>query len=269
MAEKESEQHTRSTSAVEVQQELVSSLKPVREKLSLTQGALREFDDRAKDICDQRAALIAEIYKEIDEQHQLLDQRRAELLGELKEQSKQKLQSLGSQRDQIEIDELKLSSCLKYAEDGLFQGTEGELLAMKAFAKERVKQITDHFPDDKLNLTPETEADLELVLDKKQELQQNIQDFLQVAGNKFSAQRSKLDISDLKDTTVGRKSTVVFEAFNDQGEPFKGNIELSAWLSYKGQESNIECEVKKEHGKYQISFIPLKTRAVQTVHHCQ
>ena len=55
-------------------EELVSSLKPVKQKLHTVQQALKAFDTRAKEINDQRATLEAHIHKEIDQLHQLLDQ---------------------------------------------------------------------------------------------------------------------------------------------------------------------------------------------------
>ncbi len=97
-------------------EELVSSLKPVKEKLDSVQRALKDFDTRAKAIHDQRAAIEANIHKEIDEQHRLLDQRRAELVGELEMLTQQKLKDLAAQRDQVEITQVKLTSCLEYAE---------------------------------------------------------------------------------------------------------------------------------------------------------
>ncbi len=85
-----------------------------------------------KDIHDQRTTLEAEIHKEIDEQHLLLDQRKAELVGEMEMMTQQKLKGLAAQRDQVEITQVKLASCLEYAEGGLETGTECEVLEIKA-----------------------------------------------------------------------------------------------------------------------------------------
>ena len=50
-------------------EELVSSLKPLKQKLDTVQRALKAFDTRAKDINDQRATIEAHIHKEIDHLH--------------------------------------------------------------------------------------------------------------------------------------------------------------------------------------------------------
>ena len=141
-------------------EELVSSLKPVKQKLHTVQQALKAFDTRAKEINDQRATLEAHIHKEIDQLHQLLDQRRAQLVGELDMLTQQKLKSLAAQRDQVEITQVKLISCLEYAEGGLQTGTESEVLAMKAPVLKRIEQISAEFDPD--TIQPETETDLKL-----------------------------------------------------------------------------------------------------------
>ena len=162
-------------------EELVSSLKPVRQKLHTVQQALKAFDTRAKDIDDQRATLEAHIHKEIDQLHQLLDQRRAQLVGELDMLTQQKLKSLAAQRDQVEITQVKLTSCLEYAEGGLQTGTDSEVLAMKVPVLKRIEQITTEFVLDTIQL--ETEADLKLVTDQKGHLQQACMEFLDVTDS--------------------------------------------------------------------------------------
>ena len=42
----------------------------------------------------------------------------------------------------MEITQVKLTSCLEYAEGGLQTGTESEVLAMKAPVIERIEQIS-------------------------------------------------------------------------------------------------------------------------------
>ena len=82
--------------------------------------------------------------------------------------TQQKLKSLAAQRDQVEITQVKLTSCLEYAEGGLQTGTEGEVLAMKAPVLKRIEQISAEF--DPVTIQPETEADLKLVTDNKEQL---------------------------------------------------------------------------------------------------
>ena len=143
-------------------EELVSSLKPVKQKLHTVQQALKAFDTRAKKINDQRATLEAHIHKEIDQLHQLLDQQRAQLVGELDMLTQQKLKTLAAQRDQVEITQVKLTSCLEYAESGLQTGTESEVVAIKAPVLKRIEQISAEFDPD--TIQPETEGDLRVAV---------------------------------------------------------------------------------------------------------
>ena len=123
-------------------EEIVSSLKPVRENLDKVNLALKVFDTRAKEINDQRESVEADINREIDRQHQILDQRRVQLVGSLDMLTQQNLKGLATQREHVEVLHAKMSSCLEYAEGGLETGTEGEVLAMKAPVLELNR--TDH-----------------------------------------------------------------------------------------------------------------------------
>ncbi len=161
-------------------EELVSSLKPVKEKLVTVQQALKDFDTRVKAIHNQRATIEADIHREIDQQHALLDQRRTELVGELEMLTQQKIKALVTQRDHVELTEAKLSSCLEHAEGGLKTDshTDGEVLETKASVLKRVEQISADF--DPSTLSPETMADMEMVTSGKESLQQACRGFLDI-----------------------------------------------------------------------------------------
>ena len=94
-------------------EDIVSGLKPVKEKLDKIQIALQAFDTRAKEINDQRVTVEANIHKEFDQQQRLLDQQRVTLVGKLDSQIQQMLKTLAAQRDQVEIAQVKLTSCLE------------------------------------------------------------------------------------------------------------------------------------------------------------
>ena len=44
--------------------------------------------------------------------------------------TQQKVKSLAAQRDQVEVTQVKLTTCLEYAKGGLQTGTENEVLAI-------------------------------------------------------------------------------------------------------------------------------------------
>ena len=240
-------------------EELVSSLKPVKQKLHTVQQALKAFDTtRAKEINDQRATLEAHIHKEIDQLHQLLDQRRAQLVGELDMLTQQKLKSLVAQRDQVEITQVKLTSCLEYAEGGLQTGTESEVLAIKAPVLKRIEQISAEFDPD--TIQPETEADLKLNMNKRGHLQQACLEFLDVTGSAcISLENSHITGDGLKGATTGEQKTVVFHAMTRQNKKYKDNLNLRAELEHIKSKDRVQCEVvKQQNGQHKINYRPVK-----------
>ena len=239
-------------------EELVSSLKPVIHKLHTIQQALKAFDTRAKEINDQRATLGAHIHKEIDQLHQLLDQRRAQLVGELGMLTQQKLKSLAAQRDQVEITNTKLNSCLEYAEGGLQTGTESEVLTLKAPVIKRIEQISAEFDPD--TIQPETEADLKLDADKKGHLQQACLEFLGIGNSAAVCLESSHTTGDgLKGATTGEQKTVVFHAKTAQNKEYKGKLNLKAELEHIKSKDKVLCEaVKQQNGQHKINYRPVK-----------
>ena len=240
-------------------EELVSSLKLLKQKLDTVQRALKAFDTRAKDINDQRATLKVHIHKEIDHLHQLLDQRRAQLVGRLDLLTQQKLTSLAGQRDQVEITQVKLTSCLEYAEGGLQTGTEGEVLAMKAPMLKRIEQISTEF--DPNTFQPETEADLILTTNTREHLQQACMKFLDIQEDTLvlALENSHTTGDGLRGATTGEQKTVVFHAITRQNKEYKGKLNLKAELEHIKSKDRVQCEVvKQQNGQHKINYRPVK-----------
>ena len=242
----------------EHKEKLVSSLKPVKEKLDSVKRALKDFDTRAKAIHDQRAMIEANIHKEIDKQHRLLDQRRAELVGELEMLTQQKLKDLTAQRDQVEITQVKLTSCLEYAEGGLKTGTDGEILKMKFSVVKRVEQITTEFKSK--TIQPETKADMELTTKGKEPLQQACQNFLEVDDSgSFNLENSHTTGEGLKVATIREIKTMSFQVMTKKNKKFNGKLDLKAELVHIVGKDRLKCEViEQQHGQHKINYRPMK-----------
>jgi len=97
-------------------EEIVSSLQPVKQHLTTVNKAVQALDTRRKETEDQRTTVETDIHKQIDFLHQALEQRRTELVGQLHQHTQQKLKGLAAQRDQCELIQTQLSSCLDYME---------------------------------------------------------------------------------------------------------------------------------------------------------
>ena len=85
------------------EEEIVSSLQPVKQQLATVNKAVQALDTRTKEIEGQRMAVEADIHKHIDRLQRALEQQRTELVGQLHQLTQQKLKGLAAQRDQGEI----------------------------------------------------------------------------------------------------------------------------------------------------------------------
>ena len=239
-------------------EELVSSLKPVKQKLHTVQETLKAYDTKAKEIKDQRTTLEAHIHKEIDQLHELLNQRRAQLVGELDMLTHRKLKSLATQRNQVEITQVKFTSCLEYAEGGLKTGTESEVLAMKAPVLERIEQISAEF--DPETIQPKIEADLKLITETTKSLQEACLEFLDIReGDPIALEESHTIGDGLNGATTGEQKTVVFHAMTGQKKEYRGRLNLEAELEHTKSKNKVQCVViQLQNGQHKINYQPVK-----------
>ena len=244
-------------------QELVNQLEPVKHHLATVNQALHSFNARSREIHDQRAAIQADIHKEIDQLHQALEQRRTELIGQLDQLTQHKLKTLAAQRDPVELLHTQLNSCLEYVEGSLKTGTQGEILGMKAPVVKQIEQITTGCNLD--TLVPEEEANMFLVLDDIPVLNQPCPKVVELEP---SADKSYIT-GGMQTATVGELATDTVHVHTiDQGGkeyrlPVKG---LTAELVCCSDNAIIECPVRWEgDSKYKIQYQPV-TRGRHQLH---
>ena len=235
-------------------EELVSSLKPVKQKLHTVQQALEVFDTRAKDINDQKSTVKARIEQEINRMHQLIDRRKEQLMGELNMLTQQKLENLAAQKGQVKITQAKLNGCLEYAEGGLQTDIESVALVRKAPVLKRIEEISAEFDPDAIH--PSVEADLKFTTT-------DIQACLKVLEVRevepLALDKSYTAGDGLKSASTGEQTTVVFHAMTTQNEEYQGNIDLKAELQHVKSNHTVQCEVvKQQNGQYGINYRPVK-----------
>ena len=236
-------------------EEIVSSLKPVKEKLDKVQQALQAFDTRAREISDQRVTVEANIHKEFDQQQRLLDQQRVELIGKLDSLTQQMLKSLAAQRDQVEIAQVKLTSCLEYAEGGLETGTEGQVLAMKAPVLKRIEQISGEF--DPAAIQPETKADIRLLTDGKAQLQKSFRECFRITGGTTVSPDKCLTTGDgLKGAEVNKTATADVRVMTNDNKSYNGRVDVTAEITHCKSQTTTKCKVEKKDDKHKISYQP-------------
>ena len=183
-------------------EEIVSSLQPVKYQLATVNKAVQALDTRTKEIEDQRTTIKADIHKQFDCLHQALEQRTSELVDQLHQLTQQKLKGLAAQRDQCELVQTQLSSCLDYVEGSLKTGSEGEILAVKTPVLKQIDQIIAEFKPN--TLAPQQEADIHLVTD---DLQISCRGFAEIVkGHPVCCSKSYATGDGLKTATVGEEA---------------------------------------------------------------
>ena len=233
-------------------EEIVSSLKPVKEKFDKVNIALKALHTRAKEIKDQRLTVEADINREIDRQQQFLDQRRVELVGGLDMLTQQNLKSITTQTQHVEVLHAKMSSCLEYAEGGLETGTEEDVLAMKAPVLQRIEQITAEF--DPATIQPQTEADIELVTDGLEQVSQACRMFGEVVYDPVSVDNSYAIGNGSKYARTGKQATVEVHTMTIKNKKCEKKVNVTAELVHTTSRATIECEVKQENGRHKITY---------------
>ena len=246
--------------------EIVSSLQPVKQHLATVNEAIQALDTRKKDIEDQRVAIEADIHKQINRLLQALEQRRTELVGQLDQLTQQKLKGLAAQRDQCELVQTQLSSCLDYVEGSLKTSSEGEILAKKTTVLKQVQQITAKF--NPIMMAPEQEADMILVTDDTLGLQQACQGVAEVvAGYSVCSIKSFATGDGLKVSTVREEATVTLHARNKHGKHCEAPVpSLKAQVVHNKHGTTVKCKVeRKDRYTYTIKYTPT-TRGKHSLH---
>ena len=237
--------------------EIVASLQPVKQQFSTVTTALHTFEERVREIEKQKTTTEAAVHKEINLLQQLLEQRRAELISKLDHLTQMKLKTLATQRDQVELVQVKLSSCLDYVDGGLKIGTEGEVLAMKALVLKRIKQITADFKP--ATLQPEEGADLELIANTKQDLQQACKEFGDIKIPEVSPENSYTRGEGLVRATVGEQAVAMVTTMSVTNREYIHQTNLTAEVVHCKSKSPIQCVIQnQQNSQYKITYQPTK-----------
>ena len=140
---------------------IVSHLEPVRQQLNTVNKAVQGLGAVQDQIMDQRAAIEANIQRKVRQLHEAIEVRKTELIGELDKMTQQKLKTLSIQRDELELVQTRLNSCLQFVNDSLKTGSEGEILAMEKPVVQQVKEMCAEYDPNKLQ--PCEQADMALM----------------------------------------------------------------------------------------------------------
>ena len=238
--------------------EIVTCLQPVKQKLSTVTKVLHAFEERVREIEASKMITEAAIHTEINLLQQILDQKRtdSELLSKLDHLTQLKLKNLATQKEQVELIQVQLCSCLEYVEGGLIKDTEREVLAMKAPVLKQIEQITVDFKP--ATLQPVEEANLKLIATNKQDLQLACKEFgdIVIPHVHVIPENSYARGEGLKRATVGEQAVAMVSVTN---RDYTQQTHLTAQLVHCKSKTTAQCDIqKRQTSQYEITYRPTK-----------
>ena len=143
--------------------DILSSLEPVRDQLSITNTAAKQIDTQCAEVGDQQAASENRLDQIIGQLYATLDSRKAELKSQIRRLASNKLKNLAIQKEQIMKTHAQLEQCESEVHEKLQQlKDDREIVAMKQSVTTRISEITSAFQPE--TMKPISVADMELTL---------------------------------------------------------------------------------------------------------
>ena len=131
---------------------ILASLEPVKTQLARVNKIVRRLNSRSEKLEQQGLEAKGKVDAEIERLHAILEARRRELHSEVDGKVHQASKELAAQRDQHELRQAQLSSCVEFVEGSLQSGTQEEVLSMKRQVVQRAQQMAE---PQQLQLGPE------------------------------------------------------------------------------------------------------------------
>ena len=236
-------------------QEIISSLNPAEQQLTLSRKALEMMDVRCREITDQQTALQTQIHKSSQQLHEIIDLREKKLTNHLNFITQEKLSELTSQREQIETTLAQLDSCLDMVKENLSTGSQGIVLRMKTTLLEQVKDLTSSFQTDILE--PNTEADITFSSSHAAAEACHVHGL--VSAPTFPDPSQCHALSGVPDVmTVGEKSTTLIQVNTYEGKPLDKLVQsLECELVSELTGTRASCSVERRgQSQYEVSYQP-------------
>ena len=230
---------------------IVDRLQPVKQQLGVVNKAIKSLDTRRQAISDQRMAIETNIHKTIRRLQETLEERKTELIGQLDQLTQQKLKSLAAQRDEFELIQTRLSSCLDFVSESLRTGSQAEILAAKKPLVQQIEGMMAEFKPDALALVEQ--ADLKFTATT--ELTPACKQFGKVYAHPVSLEKCHATGKGLEVATVGEQATATLHVVDTEGKDCNTPVAVSCELTSCTASTSVKGSVKKrERNRYDISY---------------
>ncbi len=242
---------------------IISRLQPIEQQLGTVNQAVKKLDARCQQISDQRATIETTIQKTIRQLQESLEVRKTELVSQLDRLTQQKLKSLAAQRDQFELIQTRLSSCLDFVNESLRTGSEGEVLGMKKPVVKQIEEVTAEFQPEVL--VPKEQSDLKFSCNA--ELRVACQQFGRVRSDQVSPENCYMTGNGVEAARVGEEATATLHTMDTEGQECENPIEnIACELLSCHDASTVKCGAKRgKTNKYEIRYSPT-TRGQHQLH---
>ena len=233
---------------------IADHLQPVKQQLGVVNEAIESLDTRRQQISDQRMAIEANIHKTIQRLQEALEERKTELIGELDQLTQHKMKSLAAQRDEFELVQTRLSSCLDFVSESLRTGSQAEILVAKKPVVQQIEEMTAEFKPELL--VPAEQADLKFAANA--ELTLACSHFGKVYAHPVSPDKCHATGKGLEVATVGEQATATVHAVNAEGQECEEPlVDIACELVSCRDATSVKFGVKKGEGnRYEVCYQP-------------
>ena len=229
-------------------------LEPIRQQLNTVNKAIQGLGIAQDQIRDQHTAIEANIQMKVRQLHEALEVRETELIGQLDQMMQQKLKTLSIQRDELELIQIRLNSCLVFVSKSLKTGSEGEILEMEKPVVQRVKEMCEIDPN-KLQL--QVQADMELTASS--ELLPACQQFGQVYISQVCPEKCYATGKGLEVAEVGEQSSVTMHVIDTRGSKCVKPLPLISCELVPSSGERMKCDVRSsKFSEYQVDYRPTR-----------
>lgn len=121
--------------------EIVASLEPMEEKLTVVNEIMAQYDQHFQEISKQQATIESEIHDTMKQPCDILRAREAELIDELHQMAQDKLKPLSAQRELVETTQVQLKTYLGVLKENLKTGDKLEFLKIKPILSQQVQEL--------------------------------------------------------------------------------------------------------------------------------
>ena len=233
---------------------ITDHLQPVKQQLGVMNEAIESLDTRRQQISDQRMTIEANIHKTIRRLQEALEERKTKLIGELDQLTQHKMKSLAAQRDEFELVQTRLSSCLDFVSESLRTGSQAEILAAKKPVVQQIEEMTAEFKPELL--VPAEQADLKFAANA--ELTLACSHFGKVYAHPVSPDKCHATGKGLEVARVGEQATATVHAVNAEGQECEEPlVDIACELVSCRDATSVKCSVKKREGnQYEVCYRP-------------